>query len=94
MTFPPAPAAPVTIGTQPQTAAEVNGLIGLHLKAFLASRATINQDAKFLAVTDLKEAPYFFSSNQEATIKSAIADLDTALDAVNTTFIDQIVGMY
>lgn len=88
------PPPPETIGTQPRNAAEVNALIGMHLKGFLASRATVGQDAKFLAVTDLKAAPYFYSPSQEALIKSAVTDLDNNLDGIDTTFIDQIVGMF
>jgi hypothetical protein len=94
MTIPPEPPPPpTTIGTQPKSADEVNGLIGTHLRGFSASKITINQDAAWLAVTDLKEAPYYFAADQEATIKSAIADLDTALDAVDMTFISRIIGI-
>jgi len=87
------PPPPTTIGTQPRNADEVNGLIGTHLRGFSASKITINQDAAWLAVTDLKGPPYYFSADQEATIKSAIADLDTALDAVDMTFISRIIGI-
>ena len=90
-TDPPPP--PETIGTQPRNAMEVNGLVGSHLREFLVSKSRINQDHEFFAVTDLKIAPYYFSDQQEALLKSAIADLDTALDAVDLTFISQIVGM-
>jgi hypothetical protein len=91
MTQPASP--PATIGTQPENATVVNQLIGTHLRGFSASKITINQDAAWLAVTDLKVAPYYFSDEQEATIKSAVADLDTALDAVDMTFISRIIGI-
>jgi hypothetical protein len=90
---PPEPTPPETIGTQPRTANEVNALIGTHLRAFAASKVTTNQDAAWLAVTDLKAAPYYFTDEQEATLKSAVADLDTALDAVDMTFISRIIGI-
>lgn len=90
---PPGPQPPATIGTNPKNADEVNGLLGTHLRTFLASKATVNQDQNFLSVTDLKVAPYYFTADQEATIKSAIIDLDTALDAIDLTFISRIVGM-
>jgi hypothetical protein len=93
MTIPQDPPPPATIGTQPKNADEVNALVGTHLRGFLASKATINQDQEFFAVTDLKAAPYFFSDTQEATLKSAISELDTSLDGVDLTFISQIVGM-
>jgi hypothetical protein len=93
MTIPVEPQPPETVGTQPRNASEVNGLVGSHLREFLVSKARINQDHEFFAVTDLKAAPYYFSDTQEALLKSAIADLDTALDAVDLAFISQIVGM-
>jgi hypothetical protein len=93
MTIPQEPQPPSTIGTQPRNADEVNALIGTHLRGFAGSKITVNQDAAWLAVTDLKAAPYYFTSEQEATIKSAVADLDTALDAVDMTFISRIIGI-
>lgn len=91
MSLPPEP--PATIGTQPKTADEVNALIGTHLREFSRSKVTTNQDAAWLAVTDLKGAPYYFTDEQEATLKSAVADLDTALDAIDMTFISRIIGI-
>lgn len=92
MTMPPAP--PQTVGSQPRTADEVNNLVGTHLRDFCRSQTTINQDAQWLATTDLKASPYYFNDEQETLIKSAIADLDTALDAIDMTFISRIVGMF
>jgi hypothetical protein len=94
MTIPVTPPPPATIGTNPKTADEVNGLVGTHLKGFLASQATIHQDQNFMAATDLKVAPYWFSAEQETDIKSAISTLDTSLQAVDLTFISRIVGMF
>ncbi|HEY1295478.1 MAG TPA: hypothetical protein VGJ60_20560 [Chloroflexota bacterium] len=93
MTIPETPPPPPTIGTQPKNADEINGLIGTHLRGFASSKVTINQDHAWLDVTDLKGAPYYFSADQEATIKSAIGDLDTALDQVDMTFISRIIGI-
>jgi hypothetical protein len=94
MTLPDTPPPPATIGSQPQSAAEVNNLVGTHLRGFVSSRNVIHQDQEFFLGTDLKAAPYFFSDTQEADIKSAIANLDTALQAIDMTFINQIVGMW
>ena len=93
MTTPEPPPPPATIGTAPETAFAVNQIIGQHLRAFAQSKMTVNQDHDWLGVTDLKAAPYFFSDEQEATIKSAVADLDTALDAIDMTFISRIIGL-
>lgn len=90
---PQEPQAPATIGTQPQTAAEVNALIGMHLRSFLEVRGRVGQDKEWLAVSDLKAAPYYFTDQQEAVLKSAITDLDTVFDGIDLTFISQIVGM-
>ena len=68
----PTPPPPDTVGTQPKNAAEVNGLVGLHLKA----------------------APYYFTAAQETDLKTAVSQLDAALDAVDMTFINRIVGMF
>jgi hypothetical protein len=93
MTIPTEPQPPTTIGTQPRNADEVNGLLGTHLRGFATNKVTINQDAAWLAVTDLKAAPYYFTDEQEATLKSAVADLDTSLDAIDMTFISRIIGI-
>ena len=87
------PPPPATVGTQPRNADEVNALVGTHLRAFMTSKIVVNQDHDFLAATDLQEAPYYFSSEQETLIKSALADLDTALDQIDTTFISRLIGM-
>jgi len=89
--IPPTP--PETVGTAPRSAAEVNGLVGLHLKDFLRIKTIINQDAAWLAPTLLTDPPYYFTSEQETLIKSAINDLDTALDGIDMTFISRLVGM-
>jgi hypothetical protein len=91
MTQPPAP--PATVGTQPETAADVNRLIGIHLRAFTQAKVTVNQDHAWLQTCDLKGEPYYFAADQETLIKSAIADLDTALDAIDMTFISRIIGL-
>lgn len=93
MTQPAPPPPPTTVGTQPKNADEVNALVGVHLRGFCATKVTIGQDREFLAATDLQASPYGFSADQETLIKSAIADLDTALDGVDMAFISRLVGM-
>jgi hypothetical protein len=73
---------------------EVNNLIGTHLRRFIDVQRTINQDHGFLAATDLKAAPYYFTDEQETLIKSAMSDLDTALDGIDMTFINRLIGLY
>jgi predicted transcriptional regulator len=93
MTIPTEPQPPSTVGTSPRNADEVNGLVGLHLRDFLRVATIINQDQDWLNPTDLKVAPYFFTDEQEALIKSALSGLDEALDAIDRTFISRLVGM-
>jgi hypothetical protein len=94
MTLPAEPLPPPeTVGTAPRNAAEVNGLVGLHLRDFLRVKTVINQDQDWLAPSDLKLAPYFFTDEQEALIKSAVTGLDEALDAIDLTFISRLVGL-
>jgi len=73
---------------------EVNSLVGTHLRQFSTIKNTINQDRDFLQATDLKVAPYYFTADQETLIKSAILELDNALDAVDMTFIVRLIGLY
>lgn len=93
MTLPETPPPPATVGTAPRSADEVNGLVGLHLRDFLRVATIINQDQEWLLPSDLKAAPYYFTAEQETLIKSALGDLDTALDQIDRTFISRLVGM-
>jgi hypothetical protein len=88
------PSSPITVGLAPLNASEVNNLIGTHLRAFTSNKNTINQDREWLNSVDLKGDPYYFTVEQETLIKSAIADLDTALDAVDMAFINRLIGLY
>jgi len=94
MTIPIEPTAPSVVGLAPNNAAEVNALIGNHLRTFTNIKGTVNQDREWLGTADLKAAPYYFAEEQETLIKSAIADLDTALDAIDMTFINRLTGLY
>ena len=94
MTVPPEPTTPATVGMAPANSYEVNNLVGSHLRKFIDIKNTINQDRDFLAATDLKEAPYWFTADQETLIKSAILQLDGSLDEVDMTFIVRLVGLY
>lgn len=93
MTFPAPPTPPATIGAQPQSAAEVNSLVGTRMREFLALKERIAQTQEFLAVTDLKGAPYYYSDQQEAVIKSGVGDLNNGLGQVPLAFISQLAGM-
>jgi hypothetical protein len=85
---------PATIGSQPKNAGQVNDSVGLHLRQFLAAKAAVNQDQDWFAGTDLKAAPYYFTADQETQLKTAVSELDEALDAIDLTFVNRIVGMF
>lgn len=94
MTIPLDPTTPpFTIGAQPASAYEVNSRVGAALRQFLAVQSMVGQDQDWLAGADLKVAPYFFTDVQETDIKSAIASLDAALDAIDMTFINRLIGL-
>jgi hypothetical protein len=87
------PAPPATIGTNPKTADEVNALIGLHLRDFLRVLSINVQDHDFCLTQDFKVAPYYFAQAQEDTLKSAVNGLFTALQAIDLTDINRVVGL-
>jgi len=91
MTIPPSP--PATVGLAPTSAFEVNQQIGLHLKNFNDVKNAINQDRGWLASVDLKVEPYFFSSDQETLLKTAVLQLDDALDGIDMQWINRLLGL-
>ena len=82
------------IGMNPQDAATVNSQTGSISRQFVLLQEQVGRFQAWLAGHDLKLAPYSFTSNDEATIKSAISGLDTSLSAVDRTFIDRLTGLY
>jgi hypothetical protein len=97
MTIPVLPtqpgSAPSTVGGNPRSADEINAVIGQHLRAFLAAKVALDQDARFFAATDLKTPPYYFTADQEDALKAAVNSLDTAIDAIDLTFVMRVVGL-
>jgi hypothetical protein len=94
MSIPPEPVAPVTVGLSPKTADEVNYSTGVMLRQFTDNKEAVHHFREWLAAADLKAAPYHFLEEQEVLIKSAIADLDTAMDAIDMTFITRLTGLW
>lgn len=94
MTIPPNPyGPPTTIGAQPINAYEVNNRVGNCLRQFLQVQQIISQNQDWLAGCDLKAEPYLFSDVQETDIKSAVGSLDAALDAIDMTFVNRLIGL-
>jgi hypothetical protein len=88
------PAPPSTVGLSPKTADEVNYSVGVMLRAFTDNKEAIGHFKEWLAAADLKIPPYSFADEQETLIKSAIADLDTAMDQIDMTFINRLTGLW
>lgn len=80
-------------GLSPQSANEVNSNVGLLLRSFADVRAKVHQQAAWLQAEDLKVPPFDMTPEDETLIKSAIGPLDTALQAVDMTFISRLIGL-
>ena len=81
-------------GMNPSSASEVNVNVGTVLRLFVDNKESIGHMRESLAPIDLKAEPYNMTPEDETLIKSAINDLDTALDAVDMSFINRLVGMW
>lgn len=90
----PPPSTPNTVGSAPISADVLNQQLGFTLKQFTTTKAQIATWKDWLLTVDLKVEPYFFSTEQETLIKSAINDLDAALDAINMTFVIRLTGPF
>ncbi len=81
-------------GTNPQTANDVNVVAGGLGRQFVLLQQQVARNQAWLAAHDLKIAPYNMTSADEADVKSAISGLNTALAAIDRTFIDRLTGLF
>lgn len=81
-------------GLTPQSAMEVHNNVGTILRRFVDERESVHHLAANLAGLDLKVEPYLMTPEDETLIKSAVNDLDSNLQTINMTFIQQLVGMW
>jgi len=84
----------MTVGLTPKTADEINNQVGYILRQFTDIKESVNHLADSLAPLDLQAEPYMMSAEDETLIKSAVNGLDTALDAVDMTFVVRLTGMW
>lgn len=82
------------VGLTPTTADEVNNSVGVILRQFVDSKESVGHMRDNLAAIDLTEPPYSMTPEDQTLIKSAINDLDTALDGIDMTFISRLVGLW
>lgn len=81
-------------GLAPRNADEVNNNVGVILRRFVDDKESVTHLADGLSGVDLKAPPYNMDPDDETLIKSAVNDLDTALDAINMQFINKLVGLW
>ena len=81
-------------GLNPQGPSEVNMGVGSVLRQFVAAKDAVNRSQASIAPLSLTEPPYSMSTEDETLIKSAMNDLDTALDAIDMTWISRLIGIY
>jgi hypothetical protein len=81
-------------GTTPKTADEINNLVGVHLRQFVDIQEIIFHDFSSLSGLSLTAPPFEMSASDETDIKTAINGLNTALQAVDMTFIDRLTGLF
>ena len=81
-------------GLAPANADVVNNNVGLILRAFVDNKESVGHMRDSLAGIDLKIDPYNMSAADETIIKTAVNELDTALDAIDMTFINQLTGLW
>lgn len=81
-------------GSVPQNADEVNSPVGSICRQFILLEQQVSRFNTFLGTVSLQGAPYNMSSGDEANIKSAIGGLNTALSAVDTTFVNRLTGLF
>jgi hypothetical protein len=82
------------IGANPTDALTVNTQVGNLCRQFIILKDTVHRFQSFMAATDLTASPYSFTSGDQANVKSAISGLDTALQAVDATFINRTTGLF
>lgn len=81
-------------GVNPLSAADVNNVVGGVCRQFVLFQAELARMQTWMAANNLQSAPYSMTSGDEANIKSAISGLNTALQAIDRTFIDRLTGLY
>lgn len=84
----------MSVGLTPSNAVELNAQLGQLLRRFIETQESVSHWSDWLATVDLKTPPYSFDTAEEGLIKSAVGDLNTALTAIDMTFITRLVGPF
>lgn len=83
----------MAIGLSPRNADEVNINTGQVCRQFLNTRDVTHQQQQWLLAIDLTATPYSMTPEDQTAIKSAISTLDSALQSIDTTFINRLIGL-
>jgi hypothetical protein len=81
-------------GLAPQTAMEINNQTGQLMRDFVEMKEKVGHYRDSMAGLLLTEPPFDMSAEDETLIKTAINQIDTALDAIDMTFINRLVGLF
>jgi len=81
------------LGLSPASGQEVNTNTGMVCRSFASLKAVIEEQAAWLSATTLTVPPYDLSTDDETAIKTAILQLNTALQGVDMTFINRLIGL-
>jgi hypothetical protein len=81
-------------GLTPISENDLNNSVGQILRQFVNVQEGVHHTAGNLAPLDLTKDPYNMSAADETTIKSAVNGLDAALQGVDMTFINRLIGMW
>jgi predicted RNA methylase len=82
------------VGMNPKSADEVNFSVGQVLRQFVAAKDAVNRSQQSLTTLVLTDPPFGMTPGDDATLKTAMNELDTALDAIDMTWINRIIGIY
>lgn len=82
------------VGLAPVNPQEVNNLIGNLLRQFVDVKESVKHYHNWLVTVELLDPPYSMTQPDNDTLKSAIADLDAALDTVNMAVINRLTGLF
>lgn len=81
-------------GLTPVTADDVNNTVGNVLRQYVNSKEGVDHAQANLAAIDLTVPPYSMSPEDSLNIKSALNGLQTALDAIDMTFVNRLIGVW
>ncbi len=84
--------ATIQVGTNPANNNDINLAVGGLCRQFLIFRDSVAACQGTLAGIVLTTAPFTFDANSAAILNSAMSGLNTALQAIDVTFVKEAAG--